>query len=115
MARIRTQHIYRGDVTADLSRQISRCDVTPCYSETKDVITSKGFDKFKYFSNVYYQKSYQYPERSGGQYFSFIFIYQLHEINFFFLLVTSIIVTFITRLIQIGQPLQTSKRGHIAE
>jgi hypothetical protein len=47
MARIRTQHISRGDVTADLSRQISRCDVTfsrlytPCYSETKDVITSK--------------------------------------------------------------------------
>jgi hypothetical protein len=48
MARIRMQHISRGDGTADLSRQISRCDVTfsrlytPCYSETKDVITSKG-------------------------------------------------------------------------
>jgi hypothetical protein len=28
MARIRTQHISRGDVTADLSRQISRSDVT---------------------------------------------------------------------------------------
>jgi hypothetical protein len=48
MARIRTQNISRGDVTADLSRQISRCDVTfsrlytPCYSEIKDVITSKS-------------------------------------------------------------------------
>jgi hypothetical protein len=47
MTRIRSQHISRGDVTADLSRQTSRCDVTfsrlytPCYSETKDVITSK--------------------------------------------------------------------------
>jgi hypothetical protein len=44
---IRMQHISRGDVTADLSRETSRCDVTfsrlytPCYSETKDVITSK--------------------------------------------------------------------------
>jgi hypothetical protein len=45
---IRTQHISRGDVTADLSRETSRCDVTfsrlytLCYSETKDVITSKS-------------------------------------------------------------------------
>jgi hypothetical protein len=49
------------------SRHISRCDVTfsrlytPCYSETKDVITSKGYNLFRTRCILY---AFRHPHRT---------------------------------------------------